>query len=390
MSLDIKHTNVFQWNYDEVNNPDIRFIINQGGSRSSKTYSLCQLVIVYCLTNPDKVVSIVRKSFPSLRASVLRDFVEVMRDLDLYNVRDHNKTENLYNFPNGSAVEFFSVDDEQKLRGRKRNVLWVNEANELSFEEFNQLNMRTTDKLIFDFNPSDNEHWLYTLMERPNAKTIKSTYKDNPFLEDDLVKEIENLILIDENYYKIYALGEKPVPHTRIYTHFNQYSNLPPVDEYVYGMDFGYNHPSALIKANYCDKVVYCEELLYKNHLTSNDLIREMTGLNIDKKKPIYADYSRPEIIEDLRRAGYNMKEANKEVKAGIDSVKSTPIFIDMNSVNIWREYKMYSWKMNKDIILEEPVKMYDDLLDALRYAIHSHKKQTYNPAFSGFYKMKR
>ncbi len=382
-TLNINHTSVFDRNHILLNDNSIRFIINQGGSRSSKTYSLCQLVIVYCLMNKGKMVSIVRKSLPSLRSSVMRDFFEVMKELDLYDANKHHKTENIYTFDNGSIIEFFSVDDEQKLRGRKRDILWANEANELNFEEFNQLNMRTTTKLLFDFNPSDNEHWLYDLMLRDNTRLIKSTYKDNPFLEDDLVKEIEELIKVDENYYKIYALGEKPVPNTRVYTHFGTYDKLPlNIDDVVYGADWGFNHPTALIKLHYSDDVIYVEEILYKNKLTSSDIVREFDNLRVDKKSYIYSDYARPEIIEELRRAGYNMKEAVKDVKQGIDAVKTRKIMVHKSSTNILREYKMYSWKTNKDVILDEPIKLYDDALDALRYGIYSGLKKKFTKSF--------
>jgi phage terminase large subunit len=383
MELNINHTNVFTRTFELLKDNEVRFIVEQGGSRSSKTYSLCQLVIVFCLMNKGKTVSIVRKSLPSLRSSVMRDFFEVMKELDLYDVNKHHKTENIYTFDNGSMVEFFSVDDEQKLRGRKRDILWANEANELNFEEFNQLNMRTTTKLLFDFNPSDNEHWLYDLMLRDNTRLIKSTYKDNPFLEDDLVKEIEELIRVDENYYKIYALGEKPIPHTRVYTHFGTYDKLPSnIDDVVYGADWGFNHPTALIKLHYSDDVIYVEEILYKSKLTSSDIVREFDNLRVDKKSYIYSDYARPEIIEELRRAGYNMKEAVKDVKQGIDAVKTRKIMVHKSATNILREYKMYSWKTNKDVILDEPIKLYDDALDALRYGIYSGLKKKFTKSF--------
>ena len=178
MELEIQHTSVFTNNLEAINNPDIRFIINQGGSRSSKTYSLCQLLIVISLTKV-KTISIIRKSFPSLRGSIMRDFFEIMRELNIYNEKNHNKTENYYKFDNGSMIEFFSADDEQKLRGRKRDILFCNEANELNFEEYVQLNLRTTEKLIFDYNPSDSHHFLYDLISKENSQLIKSTYKDN-------------------------------------------------------------------------------------------------------------------------------------------------------------------------------------------------------------------
>lgn len=317
----------------------------------------------------------------------MRDFFEVMRDLGLYRQSNHHKTENVYYFDNGSTVEFFAIDDEQKLRGRKRDVLWGNEANELNFEEFNQLNMRTTTKLIFDFNPSDNEHWLYELIKRDESILIKSTYKDNPFLDISLVKEIENLMEVDENYYKIYALGERPIPHTRIYTHFKQYEELPKkIDDIIYAIDFGYNHPTSLVKLYYCDDDVYIEEVIYKTKLTSSDIIDEMNKMGIDKRKYIYADYARPEIIEDMRRAGYNMKEAVKDVKPGIDSVKTTKVYINKESTSIWKEYKMYNWKTNRENILDEPVKLWDDALDAIRYGIHTHKKGKNSSKYIGFY----
>ena len=122
--MDIKATKVFELNYKALESDSIRFLINQGGSRSSKTYSLCQLLIVYCLSHPNKVVSIVRKTFPALRATVMRDFFEVLKDLDLYEKGNHNMSENIYRFPNGSIVEFFSVDDEQNIIGRKRDIGW--------------------------------------------------------------------------------------------------------------------------------------------------------------------------------------------------------------------------------------------------------------------------
>jgi phage terminase large subunit len=375
-TLEIKHTPVFDKNINYINNKEVRFIINQGGSRSSKTYSLCQLLVVYCLTNKDKVVSIIRKSFPSLRGSVMRDFFEVMRDLDLYNQNEHNKTENLYTFSNGSTVEFFAVDDEQKLRGRKRDVLWANEANELNFEEFNQLNMRTSEKLIFDFNPSDNYHWLYDLMLREESVLIHSTYKDNPFLSESQVKEIENLINVDEGYYRVYALGEKSTGKTTIYTHHKYYDTDFESKEIVYGLDFGYNHPTSLIKCTFDDSKVYCKEMIYESHMTSTDLVNRLKKLEIKKSDEIICDTARPEIIEDLRRAGYNAKEANKQVKAGIDSVKSSELYIHKESLNLIKEINNYKWKTNGDIVLDEPVKVYDDAMDAMRYGIHWWKER--------------
>jgi phage terminase large subunit len=214
--MDIKATAIFEKNYEAILG-DRRFIINEGGSRSSKTYSLCQLMIIYCLQNNNKVVSVIRKTFPALRATVLRDFIEILKEIGLYKQEAHNKSEHIYTFANGSMVEFFSVDDEQKIRGRKRDIAWCNEANELYFDDFNQLNLRTEDKLIFDYNPSDSASWLYELPAEESIK-IKSTYKDNPFLPDSIKAQIEDLKRTDEALYQIYALGEKAISKSNIYS----------------------------------------------------------------------------------------------------------------------------------------------------------------------------
>lgn len=386
MELELKHTIVFSKILKAIEN-NKRFIICQGGSRSSKTYSIIQILIYLCLTTSNLQVSIVRKSFPSLRGSVLRDFVEIMTDLGLYKLNNHNKTEQRYIFDNNASIEFFSIDDAQKVRGRKRDICYCNEANELVYEDFLQLSLRTSKCLLLDFNPSDNEGYIYDLINDSRSLLIKSTYKDNIFLGKSQIEEIENLINVDINYYKVYALGERPIPRTRIYEHFNTYDELPnKIDDIVYGIDFGFNHPIALLKCYLSDDKVYVEELIYKSSLTSGDLIREMDRLGIDKKSYIYADYSRPEIIEDLRRSGYNMKEADKAVIDGINTIKSKAIFVNKSSINLLDEYKKYSWKTKGEQILDEPVKLYDDAMDALRYAIHSSKKKVNTSKLIKFY----
>ena len=188
--LTIKATSVFERNWNAIHT-DARFIVNVGGSRSSKTYSLCQAIILYCVNTPNKLVSIVRKTGPALKATVYRDFFEVLKTLSLYDEKNHKKMDGIYQFPNGSAVEFFSVDQEQKVRGRKRDILWANEANELLYDDVQQLALRTTSKLIFDYNPSAPESFLYHL---PQDRTISihSTYKDNPFLTKEIIEQIES------------------------------------------------------------------------------------------------------------------------------------------------------------------------------------------------------
>jgi phage terminase large subunit len=374
--MEIKSTVIFEKNYEALNDPSLRFVINEGGSRSSKTYSLCQLVIIYCLQNNNKVVSIIRKTFPALRATVLRDFIEILKELNIYSVEDHNKSEHIYTFPNGSIVEFFSVDDEQKIRGRKRDIAWCNEANELYFDDFTQLNMRTESKLIFDYNPSESTSWLYELPQEESV-LIKSTYKDNPFLPQSIRAQIEDLKRTDEALYQIYALGEKAISKSNIYSNWSFIPHRPArFVNYVYGLDFGYNHPTALMRVYWCDNDIYIEPVIYESYLTTPMLIDKMQSFNIEKTVTIVADYARPEIIAELNNAGYDVQNANKAVKKGIDNIKTFGVLCQDDKA-IRKEYENYKWKKVGDMITDEPVKMWDDAMDAIRYAT-THIRQEY------------
>ena len=374
--MEIKSTVIFEKNYKALNDPSLRFVINEGGSRSSKTYSLCQLVIIYCLQNNNKVVSIIRKTFPALRATVLRDFIEILKELNIYSVEDHNKSEHIYTFPNGSIVEFFSVDDEQKIRGRKRDIAWCNEANELYFDDFTQLNMRTESKLIFDYNPSESTSWLYELPTEESV-LIKSTYKDNPFLPQSIRSQIEDLKRTDEALYQIYALGEKAISKSNIYSNWTFIPHRPArFVNYVYGLDFGYNHPTALMRVYWCDNDIYIEPVIYESYLTTPMLIDKMQSFNVEKTVTIVADYARPEIIAELNNAGYDVQNANKVVKKGIDNIKTFGVLCQDDKA-IKKEYENYKWKKVGDMITDEPVKMWDDAMDAIRYAT-THIRQEY------------
>jgi phage terminase large subunit len=375
--MDIKATAIFEKNYEAILG-DKRFIINEGGSRSSKTYSLCQLMIIYCLQNNNKVVSVIRKTFPALRATVLRDFIEILKEIGLYKQEMHNKSEHIYTFANGSMIEFFSVDDEQKIRGRKRDIAWCNEANELYFDDFTQLNMRTEDKLIFDYNPSDSASWLYELPAEESIK-IKSTYKDNPFLPESIKAQIEDLARTDEALYQIYALGEKAISKSNIYSQWTFIAHRPSkFVKYVYGLDFGYNHPTALIRVYYCDNDIYIEPVIYESYLTTTMLIERLATLNIEQTVSILADHSRPEIIQEMNIAGYDVLNANKVVKKGIDNLKTFGVFCQDHKA-LKREYENYKWKKIGDFITDEPVKLFDDAMDAIRYATTHIRQQYYS-----------
>lgn len=373
--MELKSTIVFERNYDALYNNEARFIINEGGSRSSKTYSLCQLILVYCLQNKGVVVSIIRKTFPALRSTAMRDFFEVLKDAGIYDKACHNMSEHIYTFQNGSMVEFFSVDDEQKIRGRKRHLAWCNEANELFYDDFTQLNMRTESKLIFDYNPSESNSWLYEL-PKDESVLIKSTYKDNPFIADSIKRQIEDLKRTDEALYQIYALGEKAISKSNIYSNWTFLPHRPArFTQYIYGLDFGYNHPTALMRIYWHEKDIFIEPVIYESYLTTTDLLDKMEKLGIEKNADIIADYARPEIIAEMNNNGYNVLNANKSVKKGIDAVKTFGVFC-LENESLKKEYQNYKWKKIGDQILDEPVKLFDDAMDATRYGVVYIKEQ--------------
>lgn len=385
MDLKIEATNVFERNWQAYNNKDIRYIANQGGSRSSKSFSILQCLIIIALKEKKKI-TIVRKTLASCK-TIMDDLFELLIEYDLYDRDRHNKSSSTYDFENGSQFEFIGVTDVLKLRGKKRDILFCNEVNELIREEWVQLMLRTSGKVFLDFNPSDTDHFVYDLVKDDNAILIKSTYLDNPFLQKDQVDYIKNLINVDENYYKIYTLGEKPTSTSRVYTHFKQYMDEPQIEDISYGLDFGFTHPTCLVESKFIDNKVYVKELIYESGLTAQDLINKMNTLPINRSKKIYCDYARPEMIEELKRAGFRAELAKKDVKPGIDKVKSIEVLIHNDSINLWREYRLYSWKVINDIVTEEIVKLNDDGMDSLRYSIYSHlKSNKFNPAYAKIY----
>ena len=369
-----KVTNVFLKNYDAYLS-DNRFIVNQGGTRSSKTYSIAQLFLLILTTENNCLLTVCRKTLPSLKASALRDFFDVMKDQGLYINEHHNKADCTYKY-RSNEIEFISIDQPQKIRGRKRRYLWINEANELTYEDFRQLNLRTQSKIFLDYNPSDEFHWIYdNILTRDDCLFIQSTYLDNPFLEPSIVKEIERLKGTDANYWRIYGLGERGIGEATIYNHWQFQEDKPEFEETIYGLDFGFNNQSALVKVGIKDQDYYSEELLYESHLTNSQLIDKLKEIVTDGGY-IYADCAEPQRIEEIGNAGLNVFPADKDVKKGIDDIRSHKMFINKDSVNLLKEIKSYKWKVDKDgRILDEPVKINDHLMDALRYAVHTHGK---------------
>ena len=351
-----------------------RFVVNQGGTSSSKTYSTLQLLIIIAHKYDNILISVVAESLPHLKRGAIRDFTKIMQEEGLWSDDNWNASDKIYSIGR-TRIEFFSADNGDKLRGARRDILFINECNNVSWEAFQQLEVRTKWRVFLDFNPSI-EFWVHDkLLTNPelDLEFIKSTYVDNNFLSDEIIKAIESRKISDPNWWRVFGEGELGYSEAQIWNHWQITNSIPSSDNYCYGLDFGFNHPTALIKVTQHDGNYYVEELIYQSGLTNQDIISKIKDLGINKQKEIFADYSRPENIREIYLAGYNIKDANKDVKKGIDSVRSKNLFIHAGSKNLLRELKSYSWKTDRDgKLLEEPIKVNDDACDALRYAIHS------------------
>ena len=354
-------------------NLDKNVILLQGSSRSSKTYNTLIWFVLKLLKEPGKTLSIVRKTMPSLKATAIKDLIEILQNLEIYDPEKYHKVDGYYELPNGSIIDFISVDDENKIRGRKRDYLYINEGLEISRDEFVQLLIRTTSRpIVIDFNPSALKSWIYDLEDDENNILIKTTYKDNPFLTNEIIKEIEGLQYKDKNLWRVFGLGERGISTTNVFNTWEVIDEFPTEGKKSRGLDFGFNDPTALVEIRKIDDNLYVRELLYSRGLTISDLVFKIRELGIELTDEIWCDSASPQNIEDLRRNRINAKPVKKDsILHGIQLVKSHRVFIHKDSKNLLTELQDYKFKTDKDgNILDVPEDKNNHGIDALRYAL--------------------
>ena len=368
MPIKIQTTRVVQ----DLISTDKRICVFQGSSRASKTYNILIYWIYVLLQEDNKVLSIVRKTLPALKGSVLRDLKQILIDFGVFNPEDWHSVDGYYQLGT-NLIEWFSVDDETKLRGRKRDYLFINEATEVTYDEYIQLALRTSDRIVIDLNPSLWNSWIYDLENEPDVFYTVVTYKDNPFLSQSLIDEIEKLKHRDQNLWRVFGEGQKGVPTRVVFNHQQYYSELPPSAKLLgYGVDFGYNDPTTLVKV-YRDKDnIYCEELLYLKNTTIPDLVYKIKDLGINLTDDFICDSANPQAISEMSRAGINAKPVKKDtILSGIDQIKRSNFFIHSNSQNLIQELNSYVWKNDKNgNNLDEPEDRNNHLIDAIRYVL--------------------
>lgn len=348
----------------------------QGSARSSKTYNVLIWLIVYCLSHPNTRLSIVRATLPAIKGSVLVDFKEILQRMGIYNERSLNKSELIYTFANGSWAEFFSTDSEQKLRGRKRDILFVNEANELGFIEWQQLKMRTTRLSIIDYNPSfSDEHWICeTVNQDPRTFHSVTTYLDNPFLEQTVIDEIESLREKNQSLWQVYGLGQQAVIEGLVFKHFGICETIPPhVRHRFIGMDFGFtNDPTAICEVALDGDALYIDEIAYRTQMLSSDIITTLR--ETAPKMRIISESADPRLIQEIYRAGIDIHPVKKfpgSIEAGLAKMQEYRIIITKRSTNVAKELRNYTYRQDKDgRWLNVAIDCYNHAIDAVRYVV--------------------
>ncbi len=376
---------------------DRRYLVMMGGGGSGKSHFSAQKVLFEVLTKKIRVL-VVRKTAKSLRQSTWTLLQRLIADYNLSDYFKLNKTEmTLKCTITGGEIIHAGLDDVNKLKSIDEIVMiWIEEATEIELEDFLQLDIRLRGKLppsanyqmILSFNPIDPSHWLRShFYTEPTAETLEqtafchSTIDDNELMDDrpreSQMKVLNAMKEIDETYYEVYRKGLWADIKELIFTKFKviRTDEFPEhFDEVIYGIDFGFNNPTAIVQVCIKDMNIYLREILYQTGLVNSDLIKMMNSLKIPKYAEIYADSAEPARIEEIARAGYNIMPANKLVKNGIDFVKRFPLYSHPFNVNMNKEFKTYKWKKDRNgIVLDEPVKLNDHTADAARYAIYTH-----------------
>jgi len=350
----------------------------QGGTSASKTISILMYLIHIAQSDTTPTLtSVVSESLPHLKRGALRDFKKILQEHQYWKDDSWRESDKVYTFETGSQIEFFSVDQPDKLRGGRRDRLFINECNNITLDAFDQLEVRTKEFVFLDWNPSS-EFWFYTELKphRSDLEHITLTYKDNEALSPEIVSSIE-MRRNNKAWWTVYGEGQLGEIETRIYTSWNIIDAIPEGARLERrGLDFGYtNDPSALISVYKYNGGYVLDEEMYRKGMTNKDLADFINNLP-DSNRLVIADSAEPKSIDELKLYGVSVLPAQKgkdSVRQGIQLIQGLPMFITKRSVNLIKEYRNYLWLSDRDgRVLNEPTAGFDHGLDAARYAISS------------------
>jgi len=369
----VKLTSVFKKNVVAFNEGK-RFIINQGGTSSSKTFSILQLLLLVAIKRDGIVISVCSESLPHLKRGAMRDFKKILEAEGYYNKDTHNKSNSQFNIGN-SIVEFFSADDSSKMRGARRDILFINECNNVDKHSFDELSVRTKVATFLDFNPVG-EFWVHEFMSQRSANDftfIKSTYKNNEYLDSEIIREIEARKENDPTWWRVFGEGEVGYFEGVIFTKWKQVDDMPDTPKRVVAVDFGFtNDPTAILDVRYSDGAVYVDELVYQTKLTNADIVRIIKADPDTSRVVVICDSAEPKSINELQLMGVRALPADKgvdSIRSGIDLLQQYQINVTIRSTNIIKELRNYRWKTDKNgKALNVPIDHWNHGIDALRY----------------------
>ena len=352
-----------------------RIKIIQGGTSAGKTFGILPILIDKCAKEKGLEVSVVAETIPHLRRGALKDFLKIMRWTNRYFDDRFNKTLLRYEFANGSSIEFFSADDASKLRGARRDILYINECNNVTFESYNELAIRTKREVYLDFNPA-NEFWVHKeLKDEPDTDFIILTYKDNEALDESIVTQIEKnrdkaaTSAYWANWWRVYGLGEVGSLEGVVFNNWKEIDTIPKEAKLIgIGLDFGYtNDPTAAIEIYNYNGTRIINELVYRTGMVNSDIAKILPSGVI-----IYADSSEPKSIEEIRRQGKTIKGVTKgadSINYGIDVMQRQDYLVTKQSTNLIKELRSYCWDVDKQgQRMRKPIDHYNHAIDALRY----------------------
>jgi phage terminase large subunit len=347
-------------------------VVNQGGTSSGKTYSILQVLFTFAVSQPNLVITVAGQDIPNLKAGALRDAITIWSESEELKqlVKEYNKSDRIFTFQSGSIIEFKSYDDAQDAKNGKRDYLFINEANGVRYDVFNELYMRTKVKTYIDYNPNE-AFWVHEkLLGQPNVKLLISDYRHNPFIDKKLIEKIENLKEVDLELWKVYARGMTGKIEGLVFRNYTRCANIPSDAQLIgYGLDFGFtNDPSACIGVWKYNGELYIKEFVYERQLT-NPMLAEK--LKENKITSVIADSSEPKSIQELFNLGINatgVKKGADSVRAGLNLLKGYKMNITNDSTNLLRELAGYKWKQKNGEMLNETIGMNDHAIDALRY----------------------
>ena len=359
---------------------DKRIRVVKGGTSAGKTICILLILIDYAIRNEGKEISVVSESIPHLRRGAFKDFCALLKGLGRYNDSQINKSVLKYTFTNGSYIEFFSTDQSDKLRGARRTDLYINECNNVPFDAYNQLAVRTSGTVWLDYNPSS-LFWVdKEIIGQEDADYITLTYKDNEVLDQTIVKEIEKArdkgktSTYWANWWRVYGLGETGSLEGVCIPDWKEIDNIPQEARLLaYGMDFGYSvDPTTLIALYKWNNAYIYDEVLYKKGMLNRDISRFLSQADI--KENIVADSAEPKSIAELQGYGHNIHGVTKgrdSVVYGLNLMNQNEIYLTARSKNLKRELGGYVWAKDKEgNQLQKPTGLHPDCIDAARYVL--------------------